>query len=141
MTRAAGFRLLEHTADTGIEAWASSLAGLFEEMARGLKTIIVGDHPNGPLLCRAIELTAEDNGQLLVAWLNEIIYLFDTLNLVPVRFEIDRIEAGQLRATIHGEVFDPEKHRIETQPKAATYHQLQLTKRAEEWFGRIYIDL
>ena len=141
LTSAAGFQLLEHTADVGIEAWATSLEGLFEEMAKGLKTIVVGESPAGQLVFRAIELTAEDIGQLLVMWLNEIIYLFDTVNLVPAMFEIDRIEGAHLRATICGEMFDPLKHRIKTQAKAATYHQLLLTKRVEGWLGRIYIDL
>ena len=141
MTRAAGFHLLEHTADVGIEAWATSLERLFEEMAKGLKTILVDDSPAGKVIRHSLDLAAEDNSQLLVAWLNEIIYLFDTINVVPVMFEVDRIEESHLLATIAGETFNPGKHRVQRQAKAATYHQLQLEERAEGWLARIYIDL
>ncbi len=141
MTGATGFRLLEHTADMGIEAWASSLEGVFNETARGLRALIVGDSPTRGTLQHRVTLAGGDDAELLVAWLNEIIYHFDTTNLVPDSFQIDRIEKGCLQATIRGEKFNPEKHMIERQAKAATYHQLLLEKSAGGWHTRIYIDL
>jgi SHS2 domain-containing protein len=138
---ATGFRLLEHTADMGIEAWAVSLEDVFVQTARGLRSLMIGDCPTGRDLQHKVRLEAGDNTELLVTWLNEIIYRFDTMNLVPDSFQIDRVGGGGLQATIHGEVYDPGKHRIERQAKAATYHRLLLEKCSTGWHARVYIDL
>ena len=135
------FRLLSHTADIGIEAWGSSRTVLFGEMARGLKNIIFGSSPIGSSLQRKVALKGDSDAELLVAWLNEIIFLFDTESLVPDSFKINQLDNGRLRATIHGEVFSPAKHTIERQAKAATYHQLALEKNAGGWHARVYVDL
>lgn len=141
MTATRRFRLIEHTADMGIEAWGDSLPDVFAAMALGLKDLMLGDSPTSRSLQIDISLQAENDAELLVVWLNEIIYRFETMDLVPDTLHIERVENGRLQATIHGERFDPGRHLIERQAKAATYHQLLLEESTAGWHARIYIDL
>lgn len=136
-----GFRLLDHTADIGIEAWGPSQGDVFIEMAKGLRRVIFGTSPAADSLQHKVTLKGDNTPELLVAWLNEIIYLFETKQLVPAVFQIRLIGEENLQATIYGERFKPTRHRIERQAKAATYHQLRLEETAESWYARAFIDL
>ena len=65
---------------------------------------------------------------LLVAWLNELIYLFDTENIIFKRFDITQLNSTRLKARSYGEKVDSAKHKLKTGVKAATYHMLKVDK-------------
>jgi SHS2 domain-containing protein len=135
------FRLLEHTADMGVEAWAGSCEGALEEIARGLATMSYGDSPAAAVVKAAIVVQAEDLVELLVNWLNEVVYWSEKENLVPADFRIESLSNGELLATVAGEPFDPVRHTVERQVKSVTYHQACLEETAEGWHARVYVDL
>ncbi len=141
MSKESGFRLLEHTADMGIAARAPSLKDVFIESARGLRTLMLGNSPAESAQQQQVELHCDNEAELLVAWLNEIIYLFETKGLVPASFQIELIEQSHLKGVIEGEEFNPARHNVERQAKAATYHQLELSQTDHGWTARIFIDL
>ncbi len=141
MTVGNGFQLLEHTADMGIEARAGSCRELMEAMARGLVALIFGESTVRATVSAEIEVRAEDRVELLVAWLNEIVYWCENNNLVPATFRIEAAGDDELLATISGEPFDPERHSLEHQVKSVTYHQACLEETADGWYGRVYVDL
>ena len=135
------YKLIEHTADMGIEAWADSDVIVLVEMAQGLKALMFGESPASAKLDTQIELHAEDPAELLVCWLNEIAYWSEKNNLVPAAFRIDLLNHAALRATVWGEPFDPSRHSLERQVKSVTYHQACLEELAEAWHARVYVDL
>jgi SHS2 domain-containing protein len=135
------YRLLEHTADMGIEACAKSCPKVLEAMAEGLRMILFGDSPVSTPIVKQVYLNDEDPVTLMVAWLNEILFCCEQNNLVPMTFRIDSLKQGELRATLSGETFDPQCHHIERQVKAVTYHQATLKETEEGWYGRVYVDL
>ncbi len=78
------------------------------------------------LVRKDVEITAPDRESLLVEWLNELIYLFDTENVILKRFDIIRLSQTQLKARGYGQKVDRAKHQIKTGVKAATYHMLKI---------------
>ena len=141
LKRRAGFRLLAHTADIGLVAYAPSCAELFIAAARGFKALVYGASPVQVVLRRMVRLEAGDQAELLVAWLNEILFLGENNRLVPAAFEICELTGQTLVAVIAGEPFDPALHAIERSAKAVTYHRLVVEERAAGWYARVYIDL
>lgn len=141
MTIGPSFRLLEHTADMGIEARAASCERVLEGMARGLATVIYGDSPAAAVVVGKISVHAEDPVDLLVSWLNELVYWSEKDNLVPAAFQIESINGVELRAIVSGEPFDPRRHIVERQVKSVTYHQACLVQTPDGWYARVYIDL
>jgi len=135
------YKLIEHTADMGIEAWADSAVTVFQEMAQGLKALMFGGSPASAKLDSEIALHAEDPVELMVCWLNEIVYWSEKDNLVPAAFHIDLLQHGSLRATVSGEPFDPMRHGVERQVKSVTDHQACLEDLPEGWHARVYVDL
>lgn len=141
MTRDGGFRLLEHTADIGLEATAATCEGLFLNAAQGLKSLLFGESPAEATLQRAVTVAAGDRAELLVAWLNEILVFSETAHAVPAAFEIEALEPCRLTAIIVAEPFDDKRHTVERSAKAVTYHQLVVEERKDGWYARVYIDL
>ena len=135
------FRLLEHTADIGLEATAINCADLFVAAAEGFRALVFGNSPAADTIRLEVRLEARDHAELLVAWLNEILCLSEMTRLVPATFEIIELTDHQLAAVITGEPFDPARHTVERVAKAVTYHQLVVEERQGGWYARVYIDL
>lgn len=141
MTGCPAFRLIAHTADIGLEANAPTLAGLFVAAGRGLKVLAFGESPAAGTVRVAVRLDGGDRGELLVAWLNEILYLMETKRLVPACYEIVALDEHALEAVVSAEPFRPDRHVVERSAKAVTYHGLVVEERAKGWHARVYIDL
>ena len=122
------FEILDHTADVGIIAYGSDMSQAFANAARGMFSLITELDDVQEVLHRDIKVTASDQESLLVEWLNELIYLFDTDNILFKRFEITRFDNTQLRARIYGEKVDHSKHKLKIGIKATTYHLLKVNK-------------
>ena len=122
------FETIDHTADVGIIAYGADISQAFANAARALFSLITELDDVDEVLHRDIELTAADQESLLVAWLNELIYLFDAENIVFKRFDITQLNHTQLKARSYGEKVDSSKHRLKTGVKAATYHMLKVEK-------------
>ena len=136
-----GYRLIEHTADMGIEARAESCSKVMELMARGLAIMLFGDSPVSDREVNHLLLKGEDRVELMVEWLNEILYWCEQNNLIPAEFHIDALKNGELLATLSGEPFNPQRHHVERQVKAITYHQARLEEVSGGWYARVYVDL
>lgn len=137
----AGFELLEHTADMGIMAHAETQAGVFIAMAQGLMALMFSASSVQAEVQVPVQVVAEDGVELLVAWLNEVLYHCETKRLVPADFRILALNEVALEAILFGEPFDPARHAVERQAKAVTYHQAQLQQTPEGWTARVYVDL
>ncbi len=120
------FEVIDHTADIGIAAYGADLKEAFANAAYALFSLMVDLDNVADAVCSEAEVTAENREDLLVAWLNELIYLFEVENVLFARFEIDELSETRLRASCYGEKIDPERHKIKMAVKAATYHMLKI---------------
>ncbi len=122
------FEIINHTADVGIIAYGADMNQAFANAARALFSLITDLDSVAEVLYRDIELAAPDQESLLVAWLNELIYLFDTENIIFKRFEITVLSDARLKARGYGEKVDSLRHKLKTGVKAATYHMLKVSR-------------
>jgi len=122
------FEIVDHTADVGIIAYGADLSQAFANAARALFSLITELDDVKETLHRDIELVAPDQESLLVEWLNELIYLFDTDNIIFKRFDITNLNNTRLKARSYGEKVDSARHRLKTGVKATTYHMLKIDK-------------
>ena len=122
------FEILNHTADVGIIAYGADMSQAFANAARGLFSLITELDDVEEVIHRDIELTATDEESLLVEWLNELVYRFDTEGIIFKRFDIIQLDNTQLKARGYGEKVDSSKHKLKTGVKAATYHMLKVDK-------------
>ncbi|RLG85755.1 MAG: archease [Thermoprotei archaeon] len=144
--RGKGFRFLEHTADVLVEVWAPKLEELFEEAARAMFEIITDTSKVDPSLCREVETEGFDLENSLYRWLEELLIIHDSENLVFGKFRVHKFEKlGEDRYVIRGEAcgepFNIDKHEPRTVVKAVTYAQMQIRKENSLWKATIVFDI
>lgn len=117
-----GYRRLEHTADLRLLVYGSSLEALFEAAGRGLLHLMGKGGSAGER--RPVTMAAADHESLLVAWLNELIYLAATAGGPPAACGITALRRdGGVR--LEGWVGAASRWRPgQAEVKAATYHGL-----------------
>lgn len=122
----ARFRLIEHTADTGLVASGKTLAEAFANAAYGLFSIIADLNNIREVESRRLEIAEDDPEALLFEWLNRLLYFLDVDMLIFKRFDITEFDGRNLTAVCRGEKYDPARHHLKTGVKSATYHMLKV---------------
>lgn len=135
------FRVLEHTADIGFEAFGATREEVFVNAARALQDLSVD---LGSIEARekfAVEASGENSAELLVNWLSQLLYLFDAEGWVFRDFEIASFGETVLKGNALGEKFDRARHHVKLQVKAITYHQLEVGPTSQGWRAQVYVDI
>jgi SHS2 domain-containing protein len=78
---------------------------------------------------------------LLVAFLNELIYHFDTEGFIGKNIIIDQIDEQSVTARISGEEFNESKSERRLLLKAATYHDIRVEKTDSAWSAFVMFDI
>jgi SHS2 domain-containing protein len=134
------YRLLEHTADMGIEATGSTLEDLFCAAALGLREIVFGEQAvEGGQEEFPVEVLGGDAEELLVNWLNELLFLMHDRSVFPRDFQLKLTDDQHLRGRVLG--FSRPGIEPVREVKAVTFHQLNVEQRSGQWQGRVYVDL
>jgi SHS2 domain-containing protein len=135
------FRFIDHTADVGVVVYGKSLTELFQNAAQSFFSVLIELKNIHEKESRSFSLDAPELEELLVSWLNEFLYLFETQGLLFSRFEIKKLSSERLEATAWGEKYAAEKHSIKRIIKAVTFHQLSIQKQRGRWKTQIIFDL
>ncbi|KPK97251.1 MAG: hypothetical protein AMJ95_10100 [Omnitrophica WOR_2 bacterium SM23_72] len=135
------YELLEHTADIGIRVRANNINELFKNTASAMFQILA--EPKGPMTHAAeevpVNLNAGNPEQLFVNWLNELLSLSAAKELIFFDFKIKTLENNRLEALVFGRPL--ENFQINTEIKAATYHELKLEKTESGWLAEVIFDV
>ncbi|MEW4566234.1 archease [Tautonia sp. JC769] len=133
----------EHTADVGFRVRAGDLPDLFRTAAEGLFDYIVVNRDRVQAVeSETVSLRAESPGDLLIDWLNELIFRCETLHRLYTRFDLTLSEDGRsLDATIVGEAIDRDRHVLDHEVKAATQHGASLGRTGDGWIAELILDI
>lgn len=133
------FEIIPHISETGARAYGDNLNEAFANAARAMFSIITDLDKIEPRKDIQITVESDNKKDLLVDWLNELLFRFDTNGLVFNAFEV-QINDSSIGAVAKGEKFAPEKHPLKTQIKAVTYYNLEV-KENKEASVRVYFDV
>lgn len=129
---------VDHTAEVGLHARASSLPGLFAEVGRGLSELLLRGAPAPPSdSWRLLEVHSRDREALLVDWCNELIYLAEADSFVALEFEVAELTDTHARIRARGARVVP----LPGQVKAATFHGLKVTKTQRGIEAEVILDV
>lgn len=135
------FETIDHTADFGIRVTAPDLPGLFREAGIALMASMIDLRTVDALQTQAVEVTGADWPDLMVNWLRELLYLFNGEEFLVREIDIQRLAEFSLTAEVAGTAFDPDRHRIETEIKAVTYHDIEVARTADGWSAQVIFDI
>lgn len=146
MTSEAGYELLEHTADAGLVAWGPDAATAFCQAAYGMFALILGQEQARLDSTKEserldIRVGGEEWDDLLVNWLAEVLFYFDTEGLVPIHIDFRQCAPPQCVAALDCvRLIDPEELGG-VGVKAITYHQLYVRVSEEQTELRVIFDI
>jgi protein archease len=93
-----------------------------------------------PVESRSFDVPGDDPAYLLLDWLNELLYAFESDRLLFAEFEVTRTRTG-LHAVARGERYDPSRHALAHEVKAITYHALRVARTPEGWEATVIVDI
>ena len=134
------FKIIDDlTSDVFFEAYGESLKELFENAAYCMSSIICNVKEVKPISKIEVDITADNESDLLFSWLQKIIALIDTEELFFSKFDIQDISGAHLHAFIYGETITQELG--ETVVKAVTNYKFNLEKKNRKYKATISVDI
>lgn len=132
------YRILDHEADTGFEAYGGTMEELFRNGVFALFSLITDMETVHSLVEKRI--TVHGNGDLFINFLNDILYLWDTKRFIPRTVSV-HIKDQNAEGLFTGEFFDPAKHTIRQEVKAVTYHKFRIVKEKGTFKATVIVDV
>ncbi len=134
------FTFFDHEADIGVEVYGKSIEELFKNAALALFSIMIEEKEKRPEGIERKEIEIEKDGEVLISFLNELLFLWETEGFFVTDLSM-RIDEERLRATLFGKRFDPSSHVLKKEVKAATYHNFELKKKEDLFIARLVFDI
>ena len=130
----------EHTADLGLRVTAPDREALYCDAARGLFGMIVERIPQERDERIELQVAGRRHDWLLFDWLNELLFVFETRELLLDDFEVAIDDEG-LRGSARGAKVDLGRDRLLHEVKAITYHGLRVDRTADGWLAELIVDI
>ncbi len=148
------YEQVDISGDVALRVWGKNPEELFKNAAEGLSGLITDPAGIKETEEREIVLVADGRESLLVQWLNELVFLFDSCGFTGKRFDISLEHRSEdlttsseksgmvgLKARISGGYFNPDVNESRLLIKAATYHGLSLRKVDPGWEAVVIFDI
>ena len=116
---------LDHTADVGIRSYGATLEELFGNAAAGMFSVMADPEKVEPVGEVEVRVQGGDLVELMVNWLQELLFLHETQHLLLCEFDV-ALDGLKLQARARGERIDKRRHELRTVVKAVTYHHLKV---------------
>jgi SHS2 domain-containing protein len=136
----------DHTADIGLLGRGDSPGAAIATAGAGLFDLMIGHDRIRERIQRDISVAGYDLTDLLVAFLNELLYLFEVEYEVFARFDVAVSPTGDsLKAVGYGEKLAPSRHTVRIGVKAATHHAAAVERTIADgevgWIARTILDV
>ncbi|MDP2167210.1 MAG: archease [Thermodesulfovibrionales bacterium] len=141
MSNKGSYEPMDISGDAGIRAVGKDLKEVFINAALGMYSLITDIALVEEKKEMSVTVTSSSSDGLLVAWLNELIFQFDTYGFTGKGISINELNGNRVNATVRGEDFDPGRHEKGLLIKAATYHNLKIEKKDGLWSAEIVFDI
>ena len=136
------FEYIDHTGDIGIRVRGETLQELFTNAAHALLDTVAVLDTIDPIAQFQIHVEAESVAELMVAWLDELIFRHEVDEVFFKYVEISELSETCLSACAYGEPIDFTRHVVYTEIKSVTYHQLDVHQSSDGgWRAQVIFDL
>jgi SHS2 domain-containing protein len=136
-----GWEHFEVEADVGVRGWAATRGEAFAQVTLGVFALLVAPDGVQSREQREVRAQADSPETLLVAWIDECLYVHEIEGFVARSVEMTVCTDTLAHGVLHGEPLDPSRHQVGTVVKGATYHQVAVEARDGGYEARIIVDV
>ena len=137
----AGWEHFEVEADVGVRGWGPSRAEAFAQATLGVFALLVTPDQVQAREDREVRAQAEGPEALLVAWIDECLYVHEIEGFVVRGVEMTVCTDTLALGVLHGEAVDPARHQTGTVVKGATHQKVAVTVRDGVHESRVIVDV
>jgi SHS2 domain-containing protein len=120
---------------------AGTLDELFATAAAGLFSLLVDPSLVRPAGQRTVTAEAGDAVGLLIAFLNELLFLHESEDWLMASATVTSLSPTRVQAVVTGETIDPARHQLQHHIKAVTYHRARVRQTGRGWEAMVIVDV
>jgi SHS2 domain-containing protein len=135
------FEILDISGDVGIRAYGQNCEEAFANAGIGMYNLITDIEKIAEKQAIDIEARGDSLEGLLVPYLNELIFQFDTHGFIGRKIDVQSFNDNFIKVKVYGEEFDPDRHERRLLVKAATYHNIKVEKINDKWEIEVVFDI
>ncbi|MDJ0913209.1 MAG: archease [Desulfobacterales bacterium] len=135
------YRILDHTADFGIQVFGQSAQEVFIQAAYAMMEQIVNRKALEVKFENQLVIEGFDWPDLMVNWLRELLFLWSGNEWLMKRALINTLSPNRLSAVLKLDVYSAKRHVIKNEIKAITYHELQVKQTVAGWQAQFICDV
>lgn len=138
------YDVLDISGDIGIKAYGKSCEDTFVNAGLGMYSLITDIDSVVGSQEMEVEVRSDSKEGLLVAFLNELIFQFDTYGFIGRKIEVMAFSiqpSAYIKAKVYGEEFEVGRHEQRLLIKAATYHNIKVERINDEWKAEVIFDI
>lgn len=135
------FEILEHTADLKVRVRGNGLDDLFKNAGLAIFRICAEKQSIKEKNKHSFSISQKAPGldELFINWLNELLSLSAAKGVIFEDIEIHKLNEKELEAVAVGS--DIRNYKVNTEIKAATYHELKISKLGSGWQAEVIFDV
>jgi SHS2 domain-containing protein len=126
---------VDHTAELELRLESETEEGIYADALAAFAELVASDETGEPVRV-PVEVEAADRPGLLVAWLEELVYLADARALEPESVTGLVASENAVSATVAGRLAAPRPL-----VKAVTYHGADFRDDGSRWHARVVLDV
>ena len=138
------FEEIDHTADIGIRAYGKTTEELFETCAYGMYAVMLERYEPSREGERSFKLGSESMEGLLVRWLSELLFYFETESLIFSDLSVV-VSGAKVEKKLSARAsfchYDEKKHGYAALIKAVTYHNLEIRREKGIYVVEVIFDV
>jgi protein archease len=138
---ARGWEHFEVEADVGVRGWGAARAEAFAQATLGVFALLVAPAEVEAREVREVRAQADGPEALLVAWIDECLYVHEIEGFVVREVELTVCTDTLAHGLLRGEPLDPGRHHVGTVVKGATYHGVAVGLREGVHEARVIVDV
>jgi SHS2 domain-containing protein len=134
------YRQIEHTADIAIEVTGGDLKSLFINCAYALFDMLYQTSAVKGLISYKIKADGDTKEELLINFLRELFFKFAVYKVLLKDIKIVNLSDNEITADVTGEKYEEGRHRLKSDIKAVTYHNVKIEKKRNKLKVSITFD-
>jgi len=135
------YRITKHQNELAVRITGNSQAELFVNSGLALFDVMADPDKIEVKDRLPLEVEAADRDELIVNWLRELLYLYQSGGYLVKEFKIIEVKDSLVKAEVCGEKVDPDRHEIKQEIATVAEHKSRMQKTGNQWVAQVIFEL
>lgn len=137
------YKFLSHTGDAKFQAFGKTIEEAFQNAALAVSSLMWNPSDIEEREEKAVQVIGKDREQLLVTFLEEVLFLWESRTFMLSAFRQisikEDVDNYKLEAVLSGDS-RPDEYEVSGDVKAVTYNEMEI-KRNKRWTVQVVVDI